>query len=108
LDATSDWNHVTGSPVGRIDGGQNVVEESALVKLGVFDVGLKREEAARHFDHVVNVAGLGGAPVDAITQRVGRATSGTAGVMAFLICCAGAGPATTNATMTNLTTRFLI
>src|SRR4029453_414843 len=72
LDATSDGNHVTGSSDNRIDGGQDVVVESALVELGVFDVGLKREEAARHLDHVVDVAGLGGAPVGALAPRVGR------------------------------------
>src|SRR5215510_5301565 len=73
LDAAPDGNHVTGPAVSRINGRQNVVEESALVELGVFDVGLKREELPRHFDHVVDVAGFGGAPVNPVAQYIGRA-----------------------------------
>src|SRR5262245_64764311 len=73
LNAAPDRNHVTSPPVLRVHRSQYVVEERALVELGVFDVGLKREELPRHFDHVVDVAGFGGAPVNPVAQYIGRA-----------------------------------
>src|SRR5438067_2070410 len=86
--AVTDGHHITSPPVLRVHRTQYVIEERAFVELGVFDVGVKREELARHFDHVVDVARLSSAPVYPVAQLVGRAkvfilavAAGSEGVM---------------------------
>ena len=47
-----------------------MIEQRALVELGVLDVGLQREQLPRHLEHVVDVAGFGGAAVGHVGQLV--------------------------------------
>ncbi len=72
-DALSHRHHVAHRAVGRVDRAEDVVEERALLEVGVADVGLEREQRARHLDQVVDVARLGRAAVDHVAQLVGLA-----------------------------------
>ena len=73
LHATANRHHVANSSILRILRGQDVIEQCAFVKIGVTNLRINREKRARHFDHVVDVAGFRGASVDVIVQLVRRA-----------------------------------
>ena len=73
LDAASDRNHVTSSPVLIVLRTENVIEQRAFVEFGVLHFGVQRKPLPRHFEHVVDVAGFRSAPVNAITEHVLRA-----------------------------------
>ena len=55
-----------------IDRRQDVIEQRPLVEVGVDRVGPEREQPARELQHVVVVARLAGAAVDASAQLIGR------------------------------------
>src|ERR1044072_5465630 len=67
---TTHGHHVARAAVLRIDRSENVIEQSLLFKLGVLDVRMDREETARHFEHVVDVARLVGPAVDTVCQLI--------------------------------------
>ena len=67
-----DRNHVAGSPIVGVNGSQHVVEQGALLKLGVPDVGRQSEQQPRHFENVVNVARLRCASVQMVADLIGR------------------------------------
>src|SRR5207245_666224 len=71
--AAAHRHHVTGAPIFGIYRAQNVIEQSALFKLGIFDVWMNREKASRHLEHVIDVAAFIGAAVHALAQLIGRA-----------------------------------
>ena len=50
-----------------------MIEEGALVEVGVVGVGPEGEHLAGHLEHVIDVAGLRGAAVHAVAQLVGFA-----------------------------------
>ncbi len=72
-DALTDRHHVAGAAVFGIDRPEDVVEQRALVEVGVGGVGLHREEQPRHLEHVVDVAGLGRAALDYAVELAGFA-----------------------------------
>src|SRR5436190_23838039 len=47
-----------------------MIEQGALFKLGILNVGMDREQPPRHLQHVIDVAAFVGAPFDAITELV--------------------------------------
>ena len=49
-----------------------MIEERAFVKVRVRRIGPQREELATELDHVVHIARLGGAPIDAWCETIGR------------------------------------
>ena len=66
-------HHVAHPAVVGVDGREDVIEQRPLVVVGVVRVGPEGEEPARQLEHVVDVARLGGTPVDPIAQLVRRA-----------------------------------
>ena len=68
--ALSDTDHVTGAAVFRLNRAQNMIEQSAFMKVGVVRVGPKCEKFSRHLDHVIDVAGFGRPAIDHILELV--------------------------------------
>lgn len=50
-----------------------MVEEGALVGIGVMCVGPEGKHLAGHLEHVIDIAGLSGAAVHAVAQLIGFA-----------------------------------
>ena len=63
-------HHIADTAIVRILGSENVIEQCALVKVGIANVRLDGEEFPGHFDHVVHVAGFGRAAVHHVVQLV--------------------------------------
>src|SRR5438874_706138 len=72
LDTAANRHHVADAAVVWILGGKNVVEQGALVEVRVAYVGFDGEQSAGHLDHVVDVAGFGGASINHVIQLVWR------------------------------------
>src|SRR6516162_7679860 len=70
LNAASDINHITRAPILGINRGKYMIEQRALMKLGVFDVRSEREKTASHLQHVIDVASLRRAAIDALAELV--------------------------------------
>ena len=73
LHSAANGHHVAHSAVIGVLGRQDVIEKRALVEVYVANLGIDRKEFARHFDHVIDVAGFRGAAVDHVVQFVWRA-----------------------------------
>src|SRR5207247_584652 len=61
---------VAGASVRRINGSQNVVEQRPFLEIGIMGIRLQREQPAREFQHVVNIAGFSRSAIDPISQLV--------------------------------------
>ena len=70
LNAAAHRHHVADAPVIRILRRQDVIEQRALLIVGIPDIRLHGKQRTRHFDHVIDVAGLGGASVHHVRQLV--------------------------------------
>src|SRR5207247_6434869 len=70
LHTAADVHHVAGAAILRVYGGENVVEQSALVEFGVFDVRAEREKLPGHLEDIIHVAGLSGAAIHSIAEFV--------------------------------------
>ena len=64
LDAAANRHHVADPAVVWILGRKNVVEQGPFVEVRVADVRFDGEQSAGHLNHVVDVAGFGGASVN--------------------------------------------
>ena len=73
LHAAAHRHHVRRPPVVGIDRREDMIEQRALVEVRVVRVGREREQPPRELEHVVDVARLARAAVDARAQLVGRA-----------------------------------
>src|SRR6185503_5814987 len=69
-DPLTNWDHVTRTPVLRINRTKYMIEQRSLFKLRILHLGLYREKLPRHLEHVVNVATLVRAAIDAFAQLV--------------------------------------
>ena len=65
-------HHVTHPSVFGVDRGEDVIEQRALVIIRVVGVGVEREQPPGELEHVVHVAGLARASIDAVAQAVRR------------------------------------
>ena len=65
-------DHIADAPVLGVYRRENVVEQGALVVIGVVDVRLEREQRPRELQHVVGIASLARAPVHAVVQVIRR------------------------------------
>src|SRR5882724_10065517 len=63
-----------------------MIEKSAFVKVGIFNIRAKSKELASHLEHVIDVAGFGGAAVDAIAEFVRFAE-----IFVFAVAAGGVG-----------------
>src|SRR4051812_19952841 len=72
LHAAANGDHVRRGAVTRIDRREGVVEESTLLEVRIERIGAEREQPARQLEHVVDVARLAGAAVDAMAQLIWR------------------------------------
>ena len=72
LHAPPHRHHVAHPAVLRVDGRHDVVEQRALVEVGVVRVGVQGEQLPGELEHVVDVARLARAAVDEIAELVRR------------------------------------
>lgn len=91
-DAGAHGDHVTELAVVEADGGEDVVEEGAFVERGELLIGVECEEEACEFEHVVDVAGFGGAEVSgAVVGAVDFIGELVGGVEVFIVAVAAGG-----------------
>ena len=70
MGALADANHIAGAAVFRINRAEDMIEQSPFVKIGVVRIGPEREQSARHFQHVIDIAGFGSATVDHVGEFI--------------------------------------
>ena len=72
LHSAPDGHHVAGAAILWIHRGENVIEKCSFEEIRVLHLRLQRKEPPRELEHVIDIAGFGCAPVNAVAQFIRR------------------------------------